>query len=425
MAVRKEFLQLLDDAEAEGHLALAVDAMVPFPNSWGYSSSSSYTDTAIQRDALKKNLHWQWICADRYAKFTQTAKYGIYRETSQGVELVDPNSYLYSLVEKPNPQMRKSQLWYLIMMGKMALGNAFVHTPPNAIGKPSQSWFLFPSWGQVTPIMNEYGEITHYEKEHGGIKKRFEYDEIIHFKYPSINSPIFGRSPGMAILETHDLDLMMKRYYNNMMQNGGYPAHYFTSPNEISETRRTEFEKSYAAKAGYAKAGGAFLADNGIEMRTITYSPKDFESNEFLKMNRDQFAQAYAISKSALNISDATNRADADAGVYVTAKFGFQPALDDFGEDWTYGMLKKYDDYVFMKFDSVVSDDEVTQAQVYQTLVNAGIMTPDQVRAMYDWDEHPDGIGDEPIVSKSMTPLRSAIREQQTEQRVSQRREEQ
>lgn len=359
--------------------------------------------------SFARNTNWVWVAADKIAKAASgfSQDFTLYRERAGDDEPLPYTHYLYQMIYNPNPSMSWARLVDLTFRCQYSLlGNAYWYCPPNVIGRPAQFYFMQPRWGRVEVKKNEYDEIIGYVlHKNDGTEKPFNPDQIMHFKYPTIDDPNYGKSPGMAFAENHELDVAIKRMYVGVMQNGGFLSYLMSPENGWSKEQanafRKEFNETFTAGpfGNYTAAGQILLPSVKMNVERLTYSPKDMESNTFLDMTRDQIKDAYGLPK----IDEAVNRSVAEAGTYFFYSNTVQPALNMFADDLTQMFIKKYEPDVYMKFDGVVPEDKQSDAEYWGRLVDSGQKTVNEARASRG--DKPVAGGDETLINSGKVPL--------------------
>jgi HK97 family phage portal protein len=359
---------------------------------------------------LRQNTNWIFVANDRIAKDMARIEYSLYNKDTP----LD-NHFLYGMCDKPNSAMSWSELLYLAEYSRGWLGNAFIYMPKNTRGLPAQMMFLYPEFGYMSVKKTSQNEITGYVLQSAGRLIHFEADEIIHLKYPTINSATYGRSPGMAFTEVIELDQKIKEFANALIENGSFPSIFLkTETNLTAEQRKSLKEQWSETQAGYKKVGKFVALSKGEDLQTVNYNTKDLEFLESQKNNKEQIFQAYGIPL----LDQSVNRSVAETGLYVYYRGTIAPRLAMLEDDLNRGFVHKYDEGIDLKFENCVPEDEETQARVRKILIDSGQMTPDEARREENMLPHPNGIGSVPIINGNINTLASIIAGKQSQGQV-------
>lgn len=204
----------------------------------------------------------------------------VYRRSERGKERAADHPLYRLLHNRPNPYMT-SYTWRAHMMVSVLLhGNAYSALERDPAGRVVALW---PLDSRHVQVKSEDGAI-YYELRTAGERRRLEYDEVLHIKGPSMDG-ITGM--GIIKLARHGigLDLAMSQYSGSLFKNNGIPYAYVTSPNVLNDKSRKNFLDYFRKNfGGIDNAGKIAILDEGLEIKTVSFSPEDaqfLESRQF------------------------------------------------------------------------------------------------------------------------------------------------
>ena len=367
-----------------------------------------------RKELLDNFQGWAFLVSDKYAKAVMECSdlWGLYQKQGSGEKLIKNNStggFLYDVRYNCNPS--PVIIDYKTTAAMMYLGNSQWYMPLNVMGKPSEINFIEPQWGTMRVVKDRQNNILRYVLLPAlGVQPiNFEKETILHFYYPSISSGDYGRAPSNYIKSTYDLDAKYKTFSNSMIDNQSVPPFALSFPKQLTPQQRSQIEKALQNKSGSVGVGQALILDNDAKIQTIFANPKEMDFMRGKEMNRDEAFQINSIPKSVGGVSDSTNRADAEAGIYVFYRLGLKPFLNLYADFQTRGLFQKYDPRIVMKYDDVVPEDLKLEAEVNQILVQSGQMTLDEVRAEKNRKEYDNGIGKEPLLNGRYAMLKDIV----------------
>lgn len=363
-----------------------------------------------RQSLLNKNVNWQWVAKDKICKTISGVGYGIYKKTTQGDELVKGGEW-YDRLEYPSPDVPWSQFIYETMDGFLTLGTAFHYKVLNALKAPLWIYYMYPEFGEIRVDKDIYGRVVKYILIGPNGQRDIEPEFMSHFRYFNINDSTYGRGPSVAMPHMVDLDNQLKVYASESFKRGGTKQGFIIpqGDSEMTDKQYLRFKEDLQDStdiiSGSWRSIGILPPRHDIKEFKIT--PHDMQSAEMFSIVRDQLAQTYGIPKSVLGVSEATNRADAEAGIYVYYRFCISPYLKWLESYLNRAWIRLIDPTVVLKFDNVVPRDEELEARVNQILIESAQRTPDEIRAKDDLQPYENGIGSKPLISSGLATLES------------------
>ena len=214
---------------------------------------------------------------------------------------------------------------------------------------------------------------------------KFTYDhsidysprEIIHIKENSFNSIYRGVPRLKPAWRTMQLLGSMRRFQDNFFKNGAVPGLVLKSPNTLSEKIKERMLQAWVARYNPQSGGRRPLfLDGGLEVENLTeVNFKDLDFQEGIKSNEKIILEAMGIPPILL---DGGNNANIRPNHRLYYLETILPIVRKMG-------------YAFERFFGFKLDEEKAdvpalqpelrdQAAYYSTLVNTGILTPNEAR---------------------------------------------
>ena len=214
---------------------------------------------------------------------------------------------------------------------------------------------------------------------------KFTYDhsidysprEIIHIKENSFNSIYRGVPRLKPAWRTMQLLGSMRRFQDNFFKNGAVPGLVLKSPNTLSEKIKERMLQAWVARYNPQSGGRRPLfLDGGLEVENLTeVNFKDLDFQEGIKSNEKIILEAMGIPPILL---DGGNNANIRPNHRLYYLETILPIVRKIG-------------YAFERFFGFKLDEEKAdvpalqpelrdQAAYYSTLVNTGILTPNEAR---------------------------------------------
>ena len=214
---------------------------------------------------------------------------------------------------------------------------------------------------------------------------KFTYDhsidyspkEIIHIKENSFNSIYRGVPRLKPAWRTMQLLGSMRRFQDNFFKNGAVPGLVLKSPNTLSEKIKERMLSAWVARYNPQSGGRRPLfLDGGLEVENLTeVNFKDLDFQEAIKSNEKIILEAMGIPPILL---DGGNNANIRPNHRLYYLETILPIIRKVG-------------YAFERFFGFKLNEDVSdvpalqpelrdQAAYYSTLVNTGILTPNEAR---------------------------------------------
>ena len=215
--------------------------------------------------------------------------------------------------------------------------------------------------------------------------EKFVYDhsinyspsEIIHIKENSFNSIYRGVPRLKPAWRTMQLLGSMRRFQDNFFKNGAVPGLVLKSPNTLSEKITARMLQAWVARYNPQSGGRRPLfLDGGLEVENLTeVNFKDLDFQEAIKSNERIILEAMGIPPILL---DGGNNANIRPNHRLYYLETILPIIRKIG-------------YAFERFFGFKLNEDVSnapalqpelkdQAAYYATLVNTGILTPNEAR---------------------------------------------
>jgi HK97 family phage portal protein len=220
-----------------------------------------------------------------------------------------------------------------------------------------------------------------------GNEQKFSVSEIIHIKENSFYSIYRGVSRLKPALRTMVLMRSMRDFQDNFFKNGAVPGLVIKSPNTLSEKNKERMIQSWTARYR-PDAGGKrpLVLDGGIEVDEL--SKINFRELDF----QQAIAENEKIILKALGVPPILMDSGNNANI--------RPNMRMYYLETILPIVKKINK-AYSRFFGFDIGEDITdipalqpelrdQATFYTSLVNAGIITPNEARVAMNFDELPD-----------------------------------
>jgi HK97 family phage portal protein len=227
--------------------------------------------------------------------------------------------------------------------------------------------------------------IDHYSFD--GNEQKFSPSEIIHIKENSFYSIYRGVSRLKPALRTMLLMRSMRDFQDNFFKNGAVPGLVIKSPNTLSEKNKERMIQSWTARYR-PDAGGKrpLVLDGGIEVDEL--SKVNFRELDF----QAAIAENEKIILKALGVPPLLMDSGNNANIRPNMRMYYLETILPIVKK----MNKAYSRFFGFEIGEDITDIPALQPELrdqatfYTSLVNAGIITPNEARVAMNFDELPD-----------------------------------
>ena len=270
------------------------------------------------------------------------------------------------LNQQPNPFQDISTFKRNIITDLLIDGNIFIYFDVAHL-------YHLPA-DRVTIETNEKTYIDKFTYDHS---IDYSPNEIIHIKENSFNSIYRGVPRLKPAYRTMQLLGSMRRFQDNFFKNGAVPGLVLKSPNTLSEKIKERMLQAWVARYNPQSGGRRPLfLDGGLEVENLTeVNFKELDFQEAIKSNERIILEAMGVPPILMDGGNNANIRPNHRLYYLETVL---PIIDK--------MARAFERFFGFKLDEEVSGipalqpELKDQAAYYSTLVNTGILTPNEAR---------------------------------------------
>ena len=270
------------------------------------------------------------------------------------------------LNKEPNPFQDVSTFKRNLLIDLMIDGNIFVYFDgAHLYHLPAENMTIYSD------------DNTYVEKYTYDHSIDYKPSEIIHIKENSFNSIYRGVPRLKPALRTMQLLTSMRKFQDNFFKNGAIPGLVLKSPNTLSEKIKERMLQAWVARYNPQSGGRRPLfLDGGLEVENLTeISFKELDFQEAIASNEKIILKAIGVPPILMDSGNNANLRPNHRLYYLET---ILPIINKIA-------------YAFERYFGFKLDEDVTgipalqpelrdQASYYATLVNTGIMTPNEAR---------------------------------------------
>lgn len=278
---------------------------------------------------------------------TAKANWHLYRTAKSGLkeDRVKVTSHAcIDLFKRPNPVMNERRFVETVQQHIELTGEGdtiishFEMGPKNI---PVELWPVRPD--RITPIPDPYEFLVGYVyTSPGGERVPLGKNECLQLLMPNPRDPYRGLGPVQSILTDIDSVRYSAEWNRAFFTNSAEPGGVIEVTTELSDPQFNQMQARWAeGHKGVSKAHRVAILEAGAKWVTNSFSQRDMQFAELRSVGRDVIMEAWGFPRPMLGITDDVNRAVAEAGEYVFAKWLIEERLDRW-KDWRNDVLALY-----------------------------------------------------------------------------------
>ena len=313
---------------------------------------------------------------------------------------------LLDLFKSVNPFMSRFQLWEQTELWQEMTGNAYWYLASagksSETTQPDQIWILPANQMKIVPDKDNF--IKGYVYINGSEKIPYEPYEIIHFKFPSLESPYYGMSPCAAVAFAVGINNDINKFERTLMQNQARPEGVLTTEQGLDDDEFERLKQQWKDNYGGAgKVGKTVILERGLNYVPITFSPRDLQYMQGRKWNREEILAAYGVPMSKVT-SENINLANAYVGERQYGMDTIQPRVirmeEILNED---SFIGRYGTNMFVAFENPVPEDKEFTLRERESNLKCQLTSVNEERKKLGMEEAE--WGNMPLVGGGIAPL--------------------
>ena len=309
----------------------------------------------------------------------------------------------YLLNTKPNRYQNKVEFWETVMLNLVTSGNAYISI--ERIGNRIVSLIPLMSTQMSTELLDD-GDIVHTYYS-GTTTRVYAGQSVWHIKL--FGNGVIGLSPLAHARQSLGISIASENRLGSIYRNGGKPTGILMVDKLLRPEQREQIRRSMAELAS-GNDDNLFVLEAGMKYESVSMSPQDIELLESRRFQLEDVARFLGVPSVLIN--DTSGSTTWGSGVQQIIegfyKLNLRPYLERLEAGIKCHLLNESDarNYqIEFDFDALLRMDQSNRFDGYGKGINAGVLTPNEARALEGWA--PKVGGDRLLVNGTMVPLDS------------------
>ncbi|MBN4064361.1 phage portal protein [Dehalococcoides mccartyi] len=306
---------------------------------------------------------------------------------------------LQRVVDRPNGSWSRSELVRAIESNLLLWGSAFLGIEKDESGTVSELWPLRPDRMRVIPDIRKY--VRGFVYEHAGERVAYLPEEMVWFKHYNPLEEFAGLSAVAPARLAIDTGSEAQRFNRNFFANSATPGDLaITSDETPTDEEVTAFYSRWDSRfRGSSRSHRPILLGRGMDAKRLGLSQRDMEFSKALEWSVEEVSRAFGVPTVFLGELDKATLSNVSTFERFLWRNTIIPELKVIEDCLNRSLVPAFGlsthEYRF-KFDiseiEALNDSEDSLVSREVSLVNAGVMTPNEVRARHglestEWGE--------------------------------------
>ena len=335
--------------------------------------------------------------------------FGIYQKNGDARQAVKDKALDHVLKNRPNVNMTP------FVVRKTVMSNAFWH-----------------GWGACWNVRDEYGEVAEriplpsdcgsirrdsdtglywYDYNVDGVSRTFASYELSILFFESYDG-IHGRGMLQMARESMSTDGMAQRYAKKFYQNGARLSGIVEVDTDASRETRSRVKAEFARYAS-DEAFKVAVLDHSMKFTPLGLSQAEAQFMESRAFSVEEVARFTGVPKYMLQTGkEAYNSNQQQRVDFVTDTL--VPFVTQWEQEDGYKLLNSIQRdqgwYLRGNISVLLRGDDKSRAAFYKDMIQHGILSPDECRALEERDPIPNGLGKEFLVTKNLGSLSQVLK---------------
>lgn len=350
----------------------AIDSIVA-----GLSSGQTITEqTAL-------TLSTVWACTSLVSETIGTLPLHIYKKTANGRERADDYQLSYILRNKPNTKSTSSVLWQSTVASMLLRGNGILKKL--TVGNKLVGLQFMP-YDKLQIRLDFDGNAEFYEIRPRGTTVKIPTKDIVRIPNFTIDGN-WGLSSITYGAKMFSNSLNSMESANKMLEKGLLQTIVFKTDKRVRKEQRDEFRQHLETITGAMNAGQSPLLEDGMTAESLSLNPKDAQLLESRAFSVEEICRWFRVDPSMIGHGNAVSNwgTGLEQKMIGFLTFTLRPILTRIEQAINNELIPIEDRgtyYAEFSIDGLLRGDSTARATFFREMVNAGIMTRDEVRKL-------------------------------------------
>jgi HK97 family phage portal protein len=321
----------------------------------------------------------------------------------------DPSHPLNLLIRDPSPYFNRYQWMQAVITHILLWGNAYNKIVRNRYGDPVEIKILQPY--DVTPKLSERGRLF-YEYAQGNTTEIIRPENILHFKNLTTDG-LLGLSIVSIQRESLANSIAKVQHEGAFYANGAKASGILMTPGNLGGKERDNLQTSFEkANSGAKNRFKTIVLEEGVKYQQLTIPQNDAQFLESKNYDRSEIAGWFRVPPYKIGYMDNANYSNVEAQERSFARDAIVPHAVNIQQEFDRKLFFEDERGVQrtqFNTDDITKGDMKTRYEAHNTGIQAGFLTPKEVRDAEGWptDNMPEL--DQFFMNSTMLPVKTIL----------------
>ena len=349
------------------------------------------SNTKTQMEAMT-TTSWLFSVVDRIASSAASVPWGLFRAMPDGSMRAVPKHPIMDLWSSINPFYTRHEFIETSVQHFQLTGEIWWLIVRNGSGRPVEMWPIRPDRIQPVPHVKDF--IAGYVYSIGNTQIPLARKDVIFIRRPSPIDPYRGIGTVQSMMVDLGAEQMAAQWTRNFFSNGAMPGGILQFDESMSDA---DFERLVTRWSqqhqGVANAHRVAVLERGkwIDRK---FTQRDMQMEQLRKLNRDIIFGAFGIPSSVMGVTESVNRANAEAGDVLFARWILNPLLERIKQAVNERLVHQVDKNLFLNYIDPTPENRELHLNIAERGFKGGFLTRNESRSLLGYGQATEG-GDE------------------------------
>lgn len=291
----------------------------------------------------------------------------------------------------PNPlhEMTAAACWRLLQIYLELKGEGYFIYEYDGLGRPSEIWPIPTNWVQQTPYL---GHPFYEIRTTGGLVRSIPVDDVFCMKDLNPMDPYRrGLGAAEALADEIETDEYAAKFQKKFFFNDATPATLISMPKSSKEQRerfRAEWNERFR---GPFNSHGIATIDGDVAVTKLAENMRDMDMMQGRTFLRNAALEHFGVPREIMGITENSNRATADAAMFIYAQNVLTPRLGRREEAINTQLLPLFGEGLIWHFDDIIPRSQDFDKALALDAYNAGLLTKNESRELIGFEPTENG----------------------------------
>lgn len=332
----------------------------------------------------------------------------VYRKRGSKYKEFDAKHRINNLLRDPSPYFNRFQWMQAVVAHILLWGNSYCKIVRNRFGEPVEIRLLQPY--EVEPKITTSGRLV-YDYTRENIKERIAPENILHFKNLTTDG-ILGLSTVHIQREALANSIAKQQHEGAFYANGAKASGVLMTPGNLGPAERNNLQTSFEkAHSGAKNRFKTIVLEEGVKYQQLTIPQNDAQFLESKNYDRSEIAGWFRVPPYKIGYMDNANYSNVEAQERSFARDAIVPHATNIQQELDRKLFGIDERQYLTQFniDDITKGDMKTRYEAHNTGIQAGFLTPKEVRDAEGWPTENMPELDQFFMNGTMRPVKQLI----------------